>query len=345
MLGCQHIAAAASFAVLGIVAVLPAQSRAADFYAGKTLELIVGGAPGGGIDLYARGLARYFGMHIPGTPAIVVKNMPGASGTRAVQHVYAVAPANGLTLVAIPPGAIIGPLLDEKADKTADPSKLQYLGTTNAGAGICTTMNTSPTKTFEQALQRKTIMGAQGPGALTYDIGYLVQKVTGAQYSIVTGYNGSSHLLLAMERGEIDGICGWNWSSAKSQKPDWLRDKKLNVILQTGVGEDEELTQLGVPSIWTYIKDDDDRKIAEFILAQKGFERPLAVGPKTPIELVAVLRKSFDKTMTDLQFLADMEKAGLDVAPASGDKVQTLVEAFYATPKHIVDKGRNAIRP
>ncbi|MDB5650781.1 MAG: efflux transporter protein, partial [Hyphomicrobiales bacterium] len=266
MLGSQRIAAAASLAVFGVVAFLPAPSRAADFYAGKTIDLIVGGAPGGGIDLYARGLSRYLGMHIPGSPAIVVKNMPGASGARAVQHVYAVAPSNGLTIGAIPPGAIVGPLLDEKADKSADPSKLQYLGTTNAGAGICTTMNTSSIKTFDDAVQRKTIMGAQGPGALSYDIGYLVQKVTGAQYNIVPGYGGSSHLLLAMERGEIDGICGWNWSSAKSQKPDWLRDKKLNVILQTGVGEDEELTQMGVPPIWTYIKDDDNRKVAEFIL-------------------------------------------------------------------------------
>jgi tripartite-type tricarboxylate transporter receptor subunit TctC len=336
--------AAASLAILS-AALAPDPSRAADFYAGKSIDLIVGGAPGGGIDLYARGVARYLGAHIPGSPSLVVKNMPGASGARAVQHVYAVAPSNGLTIAALPPGAIVGPLLDEKADKSADPSKLIYLGTTNAGAGICTTMNISPIKTFQDALQRKTIMGAQGPGALSYDIGYLVRTVTGAKYEIVPGYGGSSHLLLAMERGEIDGVCGWNWSSAKSQKPDWLRDKKLNIILQTGVGEDDELTQMGVPSIWKFVKDDESRKVAEFILAQKGFERPLAVGPQTPPDLAAILRTSFDDTMRDPQFLAEMEKAGLDVAPATGVAVQKLVEGFYATPKDIVAKGRNAIRP
>ena len=172
-----------------------------------------------------------------------------------------------------------------------------------------------------------------------------MQNVTGAKFNIVTGYNGSTHFLLAMERGEIDGICGWNWSSAKSQKPDWIRDKKINIILQTGVEEDEELARMGVPPIWKYASDAEGRKVAAFILAQKGFERPLVVGPQTLPPLVTILRNAFDATMKDAQFQGDMEKAGLDIAPASGEHVQKLVEAFYATPKEIVAKGRAAIRP
>jgi tripartite-type tricarboxylate transporter receptor subunit TctC len=335
-----------TIAALLATALLPAApAAAADFYAGKTIEMIVGGAAAGGVDLYARAVARHLSRHIPGNPTIVVKNLPGASGARAGYHVAVAAPANGLTIGAITPGAIVGPLLDEKTSKTFDPSKLIYLGTTNAGVGICATMNTSDIKTFADAQKRKTVLGAQGPGAVSYDIAYLVKNVAGAQFNIVTGYNGSTHFNLAMERGEIDGICGWNWSSAKSQKPDWIRDKKLNLLLQTGVNDDEELTKMGVPSIWKYISNDENRKIAAFILAQKGFERPLLVAPGTPADLVKILRAAFDATMRDPQFLAEMEKTHLDVSPASGVKVQELVENFYATPKDIVTKARAAIRP
>jgi tripartite-type tricarboxylate transporter receptor subunit TctC len=336
---------AAPLALLAGTVLPGAPVGAADFYAGKTIEVIVGGAAAGGVDLYARAVARHLPHHIPGNPTIVVKNLPGASGARAGYHVAMVAPGNGLTIGAITPGAIVGPLLDDKAKTTFDPSRLIYLGTTNAGVGICATMSASGTKTFADALKRKTVLGAQGPGAVSYDIAYLVKNLTGAQYNIVTGYNGSTHFLLAMERGEIDGICGWNWSSAKSQKPDWLRDKKLNLLLQTGASDDDELTQMGVPSLSKFISGDEHRRIAEFILAQKGFERPLLVGPGTPSELVKILRTAFDATMRDPQFLAEMKKGRLDVSPASGARVQELVRAFYATPKDIVAKARAAIRP
>ena len=340
----RKFAGASAVIVAGAV-LLTAPAYAADFYAGKTIEVIVGGAAAGGVDLYARAVARHLPRHIPGNPTIVAKNMPGASGARAGYHVAVAAPSNGLTIGAITPGAIVGPLLDDKAKSTFDPSKLIYLGTTNAGVGVCATMNTSKIRTFEEALKNKTVLGAQGPGAVSYDIAYLVKNLAGAQYNIVTGYNGSTHFILAMERGEIDGVCGWNWSSVKSQKADWLRDKKLNLLLQTGVGDDDELTKMGVPSLAKYLSGDENRKIADFILAQKGFERPLLVGPDTPPDLVKILRAAFDATMNDAQFLAEMDKGHLDVSPSPGVKVQELVQSFYATPKDIVVKARAAIRP
>src|SRR5262245_6240335 len=249
MLSTSRQFAGAAIVLFLSTAMSGALAQSSDYFAGKTIEVVVGGAAAGGVDLYARAVARHMPTHIPGNPTIVVKNMPGASGARAGYHVAVAAPGNGLTIGAITPGAIVGPLLDDKAKFTFDPSKLIYLGTTNAGVGICATMNTSKVRTFAEALKNKTVLGAQGPGAVSYDIAYLVKNLTGAQYNIVTGYNGSTHFLLAMERGEIDGICGWNWSSAKSQKPDWLRDRTLNLLLQTGVSDDDELTQMGVPSL------------------------------------------------------------------------------------------------
>lgn len=318
---------------------------AADYYAGKTIELIVGGAPAGGIDIYARVVGRHLHRHIPGNPTVVVKNMPGAGGTRAAQYVAIAAPSNGLTIGATAPGAIVGPLLDDKVDKSFDPSQFAYLGTANVGVSVCATMDTSPIRSFEDALNRKTVLGAQGPGAPSFDLAYLIQQVTGAQFNIIAGYNGSTHITLAMERKEVDGICGWNWSGARSQKPEWIRDRRLILLAQVGINENAELSKMGVPSIWKFIRGEENRQIAEFILTQKGFERPLLVRSGTSPELVGILRTAFDATMRDKQFLADAEKALLEVSPSPGIKVQELVRTFYATPRTIVDKARTAIRP
>jgi len=332
-------------ALVANMTIVSASARAADYYAGKTIDIVVGGAPAGGIDMYARVVGRHLHRRIPGNPTIVVKNMPGASGTRAAQYVAIAAPNNGLTIGATAPGAIVAPLLDEKVDTSFDPSQFIYLGTANVGVSVCATMDTSKTGTFDDALHRKTVLGAQGPGAPSYDLAYLIQRTTGAQLSIISGYNGSTHITLAMERHEVDGMCGWNWSGARSQKPDWIRDKKLNLLAQVGISENAELSQMGVPTIWKFISGDENRKIAEFILTQKGFERPLLVRAGTPPELVDILRSAFDATMRDSLFLAEAEKALLEISPSPGTKVQELVRAFYATPKDIVEKARIAIRP
>lgn len=192
--------------------VMAEPAHAADYYAGKTVDIIVGGAAGGGIDLYARAIGRFLSRHIPGGPTIVVKNLPGASGTRANQYIAAGAPSNGLAIGATAPGSIVAPLLDGKTSDAVDPSQFIYLGTANVGVGVCATMNTSRIKTFADVLEHKTVLGSQGPGAPSYDFAYLVQKTTGAQFNIVAGYNGSTQIALAMERGEVEGVCGWNWS-------------------------------------------------------------------------------------------------------------------------------------
>ena len=340
----QPIALAAVATALGMAFGVPPAS-AADYYERKTIDFIVGGEIGGGIDIYSRVVARHLGRHIPGNPGIVVRNMPGASSARAGYHVAMVAPKNGLTIGAMMPGAIVGPLLDDRADKSFDPSKLVYIGTADVSVGICVTMDKSKTRTFADARSRKTTMGAQAPGALSYDLAYLAKHTTGAQFDIIPGYKGSAHITLAMERGEIDGFCGWNWSSAKTQKPEWMRDNKLNFLAQIGLQENDELTKRGVAPIWQFVTSDENRKIAQVVVSQQGFSRPYLVGPGTSAELVTILRTAFDATTRDPQFLADAEKGRLDVSPLSGAKVQELVEAFYATPRDIIEKARAAIRP
>jgi tripartite-type tricarboxylate transporter receptor subunit TctC len=337
------IGAAMSASLSAVLAAAPTQ--AADYYAGKTIDLIVGNAPGGGFDIYARTIARHMHRHVPGNPTIVVKNMPGVGGAKAGYHVSTVAPKDGLSIGAMMPGTIMAPLLDDKPDTSFDPNKVSYLGTANTGTYICVTLDHSQTRTLEQALTRKTILGGIAAGNSTNDVAYLVKRTTGAQFDLVSGYKGTFELALAIERRELDGVCGWNWSSAKSQKPDWIRDHKLNYLAQISLQPNAELSQLGAPEIWRYIKDEDDRKVAELVVSQQAFERPYFMAQGTPTELVTVLRTAFDATMRDPQFVADAQKVGVDVSPLPGAKVQELVQKLYATPKSIVERAKLAIRP
>ena len=324
---------------------LSTPALAADFYAGKTIDLIVSNAPGGGFDIYARTIARHMYRHIPGHPVIVVKNMPGAGGARAGYQVNTVAAADGLTIGGIMPGTVMAPLLDDKPDTSFDPSKVLYLGTANSGTYVCITLNHSKIKTFDEALSQKAVMGGVASGNSINDIANLLKRTTGAQFNLISGYKGTLEVTLAIERRELDGTCGWNWSSAKSQKPDWVRDNKLNYLAQISLQPNAELTQLGAPEIWRYIKDADDRKVAELVVSQQSFERPYFVAHGTPPELAGILRAAFDATMSDPQFLADAQKTGVDVSPLPGARVQTLVEKLYSTPKDIVERARQAIRP
>jgi tripartite-type tricarboxylate transporter receptor subunit TctC len=324
---------------------LTTPTKAADFYAGKTVDLVVGNYPGGGYDIYARTLGRHLGRNIPGNPTIVVKNMPGAGSAKAGHYIQSVAPKDGLSLGAVTPGAIVGPLFDDKPESIFDPMKVTYLGTANAGSRICATYATSKTRTFDDALKFKTRLGGVSPGDAVHDYGYLIKRTTYAQIEVIAGYKGTLDLALAMERGEIDGMCGWDWSSAKAQKPEWIRDGKLNILAQLGPTENAELTKRGVPQIWNYMKSEEARKVHEMVVSQQAFTRPYFIATGTPAELVATLRTAFDATMRDPQYLADAQKMRIDISPLSGARVQDLIAKLYATPKSVVEQARAAIRP
>jgi tripartite-type tricarboxylate transporter receptor subunit TctC len=324
---------------------LTAPAPAAAYYAGKTIDLVVGNYPGGGYDIYARTLGRHLGRNIPGQPAIVVKNMPGAGSAKAGHHVQTIAPKDGLTIGAVTPGAIVGPLLDEKPEAIFDPMRVTYLGTANAGSRICATYGNAKAKTFADTMTQRVRLGGVSPGDAVHDYAYLIKRTTHAQIDVVAGYKGTLDLALAMERGEVDGACGWDWSSAKAQKPDWIRERKLNILAQLGPSESAELTQMGAPQIWSYMRNDAARQIHEMVVSQQAFTRPYFIATGTPPELVTTLRTAFDATMRDPQYLADAANMRIDVSPLPGATVQELIGKLYATPKTIVEQARAAIRP
>lgn len=325
-------------------AAMATPAAAADFYAGKTIEFIVGADVGGGYDIYARAISRHLPRYIPGSPTIVVKNLPGAGSGKAATFIATAAPKDGTVIGAIFPGAVIGPLLDDKEKPPYDPTKLIYLATADSGTRVCATFVNSKIKTFEDAQKQKTVMGASAAGGSTRDYVNMLRKAAGAKFELVTGYKGTAEIGLAVERGEVDGLCGWDWSSLKAQKSDWLRDKKLNILVQTALEPDAELTKLGVPPMWKFVAKDDDKKAAELVVSQQVFGRPYIAPPGTPDAQVKILRDAFEAVLKDKEFLADAEKAKIDVNPLNGAKVQDVVQKVYASSPAVVARAKELIR-
>ena len=320
----------------------PYLSHASEFYAGKTITLVIGSEVGGGFDIYGRTLARHLGRVIPGHPNVIVQNMPGAGGGRAATYVYSVAPKDGTTLGGIQPGTIVNTLLTGGGQGAYDPAKFLYIGSADSGARLCVTSIKSKIKSFDDAVARKTILGGSQAGSSTVDYGFLIKNTTRAQFDMVSGYKNTAEITLAMERGEVEGICGWDWSSLRAQQPDYA--SKFNLILQTAIGANAELAGMGVPDIGLYYRDEDSRKISEFVLAQQVFGRPYLLPPGTPDAQTAVLRKAFDEVMRDDQFLADAQRSRLQLAPASGAEVQEAVANFFATPAPLVERAKEAMK-
>jgi tripartite-type tricarboxylate transporter receptor subunit TctC len=336
---------AALIALIALAATGVTRACAADYYAGKSIDLLIGAPPGGGYDIYARALARHYGRHIPGQPSIVAKNMPGAGSARAAGFISTMAPRDGTAIAAIMPGAVMGPLLDEKAEALFDPTKVLYLGTANNGTRVCVARQGSKIKTYDDARAQKAVFGGVSTNDSTRDYGFMHKKTAGALYDVVTGYSGTAEIALAMERGEIDGACGWDWASLKSQRPDWIRDGKINVLLQDGLEPNPELTRMGVPSVFKYVSNEEDRKVVELIVSQQVFLRSYIAAPGLSAEQLATLRSAFDATAGDQEFLKDAETLRIDISPLSGAKVQDLVTKLYAAPKEIVARARQAISP
>jgi tripartite-type tricarboxylate transporter receptor subunit TctC len=325
-------------AVTLIAAPAFAQSDLAAFYKGKNVDLVIGAAPGGGHDIYARAIARHIGQFIPGNPNVVPKNMPGAGSNKAAAYLYNVAPKDGTAFGALFPGAIMDPLTGDKSQIQHDATKFNYLGTANKEVRVCATWATAPAKTFKDVFTKETILAASAEGGATSDYAMVLDAVLGTKFKVVKGYPGTREMTLAIERGEAHGLCGYAWTSLKTQNAEWVKDKKINVILQTAFEGDPELNAMHVPMVWEFVKNDDDKKVIELLLAQQVFGRPYVAPPGTPEATVKALRAAFTSTMKDPAYIAEAKKLGLDTDAGTGEEVQELVNKVYATPPAIVQR-------
>jgi tripartite-type tricarboxylate transporter receptor subunit TctC len=324
--------------MLGFAAPAMAQDDVAQFYQGKTVRMVVGIAAGSGYDINARALARHMSEHIPGKPAIVVQNQPGAGSISMTNQLYNIGPFDGTVIGAAFGGMPTAPLLTPEGVKF-DPNKLNWLGSTNRETHVTYMWNTSPANSFEDFKKRETVVGAQAPGTTQYDFPLVANAIFGTKFKIVPGYGGTPQIHLAMERGEIEGNGASAYTTIKALNGDWIKDKKIKIIAQWALRPNPELP--GVPSVLDLAKNDADKAALLLVLARLDFGRPFFLPPNVPADRVAALRKAFDDTMKDPAFLAEAEKLKLDIDPLSGAQVSALVTRVLATPKDVVERVRN----
>jgi tripartite-type tricarboxylate transporter receptor subunit TctC len=320
-----------------------AQDAVAAFYKGKQINLIVGSSAGGGYDTYARLLGRHLGKYIPGNPIIVPSNMPGAGSNAAAAHIYAVAPKDGTVIGAVQTAAVLDPLFGDKARMKHDASKFIYLGSATIDYYICVVRADAPVKTFQDALTREVIIGASQPGTSTRDFPALLNNATGTKFRIVSGYPGTREITLAIEKGEVQGLCGFSWSSLSVQHPDWLQNGYIRVLVQEHDKGHPDVNRMGVPLAVDFAKSPQDRQIMELIYSSEIFGRPYILPPGVPADRVAALRKAFMDALRDPELRTEGEKLGLDLDPIAGEELQKIAEKIYATPPDIVERAKQAV--
>jgi tripartite-type tricarboxylate transporter receptor subunit TctC len=313
----------------------------AEFYKGKTLELYVGYSVGGGYDVYARMVARFLGKHIPGNPNVVPKNFEGAGSLRLANWLYRVAPKDGSVIGVIGRGTGFDPLLGNKAAQF-DGNQFTWIGSANNEVSLCGAWHTSGFNTFDDLLAREMIVGGTSTSADTDQFPRIINGVLGTKMRVITGYPGGNEVGLAMERGEVQGRCGWSWSSVMSTHPDWYRQKKFVALVQLALEKHPDLPD--VPLIGDLAKTDEQRQIIRLIFARQVMGRPFLAPPGIPADRAETLRRAFMDTMTDKDFLAEAEKAKVEITPVPGDKLQELVRSIYATPPEIAKKAAALLR-
>jgi tripartite-type tricarboxylate transporter receptor subunit TctC len=306
-----------------------------EFYKGKNIDIQIGYTVGGGYDQYARVIARYLGKYVPGNPTVVPRNMEGAASLRLANYIYSAAPKDGTTIGAVSRGAAFDPLLGT-AGTQFDATKYNWIGSANDEVSVCAALTTSGITKFEDLYAKELVIGSTGTADDTYQFPAAINRVLGTKFKMITGYPGGNDVSLAMERGEVQGRCGWSWSSLKSSRLDWVRDKKMSILIQMSLSKHPDLPD--TPLITDLAKTDEQRQIFKFIFARQVMGRPYMMPPGVPQDRVEAVRKAFMATMADKDFLAEMDKMKLEVTPVPGERLQKLVEDIYKTPPDITAK-------
>jgi tripartite-type tricarboxylate transporter receptor subunit TctC len=328
---------AAFLAVTTLTLVANHQASAADSYAGKTVTILVGTDETGGYSIYSRLIASYLGRYLPGSPAVIVRNMPGAGGSTAAAYMMQQAPRDGTIIATIPANAMMDRLFGRKVQ--VDPTRFGFIGGAERGTRLCVTSARSEVKTLQDAMTRKAIIGTTAQGSPTTDYANAIKRSAGVKFDVVYGYSGPGSLYYAMERGEIDGVCGIDWTALKAQKPDAVRDKTMNIIVQFNESPNAELQALGVPQPWSFIKDDLDRQaVLLMVNFQQAFGKAYITPPQTPEDRLSTLRAAFVAVLQDEQFLADASKQQLEVYSVKAGEVEETVLKLYRASQPIVER-------
>lgn len=328
---------------LTALAVAPAAQgqTVADFYKGKTVSVLIGFPPGGGYDANTRLLARYMGRYLPGEPTLVPSNMPGAGSLVAANYTYNVAPADGTVFTQFAPSTAMEPILGNKAARF-DPTKFSWIGSMAQEVAYCGIWQGPGVATsWDEAMQQEVIFGGGATSAITYQHPMVLKNVLGAKLKVVPGYPGTRDINLAMQRGEVHGSCGLFVSSIASQWSKEVASGQLKLVVQMGSKTTDRYGK--VPSAFDYAKTEEQKQILDVHFGQLLLSRPFAAPPNVPAERLSALRAAFMATLQDKTFLAEAEKAGLDVDPATGDEIQAILAKFAGFPPEVLRKAEAAM--
>jgi tripartite-type tricarboxylate transporter receptor subunit TctC len=325
-------------AVAALMAIGPARAQSTDalaaFYKDHPVSLLIGFNTGGGYDVTGRLLARHFGKHLPGNPTVVVKNMPGAGSLNAANRIYNIAPKDGTEFGLFAGSIALDPLFPNTPAKF-DARKFTWLGSPNTDVSICIAWHTTPFKVLDDVIKNEMITGSAGTSTLIFPVA--MNNVLGTKFKLIKGYNGTKDLGLAMQRGETQGFCGTFLDSVKASNPDWLAEKKVNILVQMALKKSAQLPD--VPFIMDYAKSEDDRKVLGLIFGWLGMPRAFAAPPDLPVDRTAALRAAFDATGKDPAYIADSAKVGIDIDPVPGTEIDQILREAYATPKPLIDRA------
>jgi len=311
----------------------------ADFYRGKTVQLLIGYTVGGNYDLSGRILARHIGRHIPGNPTVVPQNLPGAGSLRLANLLYNVAPKDGTTFGMVGRAVSMEPLLGTDTSKF-DSRRFNWIGSVSNETSVCVSWRNSKIKSWNDMLAVPFTVGGQGLGSDDDMFTNMLRNIFGVKARLVAGYPGGNEINLAMERGEIDARCGWSWGSVKTTRSNWLDRKEINLLLQIALQGARDLPS--VPLVTDFAKADRDKQILRVILSRQQMAWPFTAPPDLPTDRVAALRAAFDATMRDAEYLAEAKKRGLEVNPMSGAAIDKLIAELYTTPPEVVAMARAA---
>lgn len=326
-------------AAIGLCATMPLPQAHADtvgdFYKGKRLTLTVPTSAGGGYDVPARALARHFNRHVPGNPGIVVQNMPGAGGKRAVNYLYNVAAKDGTQVAAIHSFISFDPLFEGPKSKAQfDARKFNWLGSIASTTSVGVAWHDAPVKTYKDLFTTDLVVGGVGTSTPMVTHPYLFSGLLGMRFNVVAGYLSGSEVDLAMERGEVKGRIDYTWFGLKEGHTDWIKDKKINILFQMGLRKASDLPD--VPLALDFARNEDERRILETVFLNYEFGRPFITTPGVPADRLAALRKAFMDTMKDPAFVADAGKSRLEVDPVAPERLAQLVERAYSLPPALI---------
>ena len=314
----------------------------ADFYRGRQINLILSADAGGGYASYANAFAPYFSHHIPGKPQVVIQNMPGAGGLRAMTYFYSVAPRDGTTIGFVHSSVPFAPLFGVAGAKF-DPREMHWIGSMNSATAICVAWHTSKIKTWHDLFEKEFVVGSSGSGSQMETFPIMLNRLFGMKTRVVSGYKGGNEIYLAMERGEVDGRCAGLVASINATRPDWFPQHKVNVPIQVSLARDPLFPD--VPAAGEFAKDERTRQILQLLTAPQDMDRPLLVPPGVPAERVAALRTAFHAAMNDPGFIDETKKQRLDLKELGGDEVAKIIQRAYGLSPEIVKAASEAVKP